>query len=77
MTTSARNLGTTRYLIGLRAMVSSASICSVTFMLPSSAVIAAPTLPAITRAVSTGPNSLHMETLTKAATYTVAPSLES
>ena len=71
--TSARKRGTTRNLTGFNAMLSSASTCSVTFIVPSSALIAAPTLPAITRPVRTGPNSRVMETATRPATYITAP----
>ena len=50
--------GTARYLTGSSAIVSRASICSVTFIVPSSAAIAAPTRPATTIPVRTGPNSM-------------------
>ena len=55
---AAKNLGIAKYLTGLIAIVSSASICSVTFIVPSSAAIEAPTLPAITIPVRTGPSSV-------------------
>ena len=42
-----------------------------------SAVMAAPTLPATTKEVRTGPSSLAMLTATIAATYIVAPNLAS
>ena len=47
----------TRYLIGLIAMESRASICSVARMVPSSAAMAEPVLPVTMNAESTGPNS--------------------
>ncbi len=49
--------GTTRYATGSYASVSRASICSVTRMVPISAVICAPTRPARTSPVSSGPSS--------------------
>jgi len=55
--------------MGLAASVSSASICSVTRIVPSSAVIDAPTLPAMTSAVRTGPSSRVMESATSDAIY--------
>ena len=51
-------LVTTRNLKGLVADTSIASICSVTFIEPSSAPIAEPILPAQIRPVITGPISL-------------------
>ena len=45
-----------RYFTGFVASVSRASICSVTRIVPSSAAIAAPALPATIRLVSTGPS---------------------
>ena len=56
--------GATRYLKGLVARVSSASICSVTRMVPISAAMEAPTRPATMRPASTGPSSRVMETTT-------------
>ena len=50
-------LGTTKYPMGFTAMTRSASICSVTFIVPNSAVIAAPTRPANTTPANTGPSS--------------------
>ena len=70
----ATKRGTTRYLTGSTAMTSSASICSVTFIVPSSAVMEAPILPAITKAGTTNPNSLIIVTLTKPP---IVPSAES
>ena len=55
MTTPAMRRGPTRYLNGLVESVTSASICSVTRMVPSSAAIEAPTRPATMRPASTGP----------------------
>ena len=49
--------GETKNLIGLIAMESSASICSVARMVPSSAAMAEPVLPVTMKADSTGPNS--------------------
>ncbi len=62
----AKKRGIAKYLIGLIAIVSSASICSVTFIVPSSAAIDAPTLPAITIPVNTGPNSVMIALLVEA-----------
>ncbi len=62
--TAAIRRGTTRYLNGLVESVVSASICSVTRMVPISAAIAAPTLPATMRAASTGPSSRVSDTTT-------------
>ena len=55
VTTPAIRRGTTRYLNGSVESVVSASICSVTRMVPISAAIAAPTRPATIRPASTGP----------------------
>ena len=49
--------GTTRYCTGFTAMVSMASICSVTRMVPSSVAMALPERPTTNRAVSTGASS--------------------
>src|SRR5579875_1526524 len=54
---SASNRGTTSIRVGERPSASSASICSVTTIEPSSAAIAAPARPATTTAVSIGPSS--------------------
>src|SRR3990172_1862660 len=52
----ATTRGTTRYLTGFVARVTSASICSVTFIVPSSAAIDAPTPPqTITPPTTRGP----------------------
>ena len=58
MIVAATIRGTTRYRVGLIPIVSMASICSVTRMVPSSAAMEAPTRPPTTRAVSTGPSSI-------------------
>ena len=58
--TPAMKRGTMRYATGSYASVSSASICSVTRIVPISAVIFAPTRPASTSAVSSGPSSSTM-----------------
>ena len=55
-----------RYLTGFIAIVSRASICSVTFIVPSSAAIDAPTRPAITIPVKTGPSSVMIALLVAA-----------
>ena len=68
MTSNARNLGTTRKRTGLMAIVWMASICSLTFMEPISAVMAAPIRPAMTRAVRTGPSSRQILMLVRLAT---------
>ena len=56
--------GPTRYFIGCVARVDSASICSVTRMVPISAAIAAPIRPATIKPASTGPSSRVIETTT-------------
>ena len=53
----ATTLVTTRYLKGLMAETSMASICSVTFIDPSSAPILDPTFPAQISAVTNGPKA--------------------
>ena len=63
---SARNRGTTRVSTGWAARARSASICSVTFIVPNSAVMAAPTRPVSINAASTGPSSLLIPMLTTA-----------
>ena len=60
--------GVTRYFIGLVESVVSASIWSVTRMVPSSAAMAAPTRPATIRPASTGPSSRVMDSTTRLAT---------
>ena len=51
-------LGKTKYFIGSVDKVVRASSCSVTFIVPISAAIAAETLPATIKPPNTGPNSL-------------------
>ena len=53
----ASTFGTTSFLIGLVASARSASICSVTFIVPISAVMPAPTLPPTMRDIITGASS--------------------
>ena len=60
----ASRRGVTRYFTGLVDRVASASIWSVTRMVPSSAAIAAPTRPATIRPASTGPSSRTTESTT-------------
>src|SRR2546423_15137622 len=57
----AKNLGVTRKRTGLMAMVSKASISSVTFMLPISAAKAEPERPITTMAVTRGPRFRELE----------------
>ncbi len=64
----ATTRGTTRYWIGETAMVESASICSVTFMVPSSVAIAEPARPVTISAVKTGASSRQSEITTVAPT---------
>ncbi len=71
--TAAISLGTTRYLIGLVASVVSASICSVTRIVPISAAMAAATRPATIRPAITGPSSRVMPTSTTTGTKDSAP----
>ena len=71
--TAAIRRGTTRYLIGLVASVVSASICSVTFMVPISAAMAAATRPATIRPAITGPSSRVMPSTTICGTMASAP----
>ncbi len=54
---AAMTRGVTRYPWGLMVSTSSASTCSVTRMVPSSAATLAPTRPASAMPVSTGPSS--------------------
>src|SRR5258708_39403590 len=61
MTAMAINLGATRKRTGLMAMVSRASISSVTFIVPISAANAEPERPITTMAVMRGPRSRDME----------------
>src|SRR6478672_2107190 len=59
----------------ITASARKASICSVTFIVPISADIAAPTRPATIRAVNTGASSRQSETETTAPTAEPIPSL--
>ena len=56
----AKNRGKIRYPKGSIASARSPSICSVTAIVPSSAVLLAPTRPEIMSAVRTGPTSRKM-----------------
>jgi hypothetical protein len=69
----AITLVTTRYLKGLIADTSMASICSVTFIDPSSAPILDPTLPALIKAVTNGARALMMAMDTNEGNHDVAP----
>ena len=71
--TAAIRRGTTRYLIGLVESVVSASICSVTRMVPISAAMAAATRPATIRPAITGPSSRVMPSTTICGTKASAP----
>ncbi|SCA58638.1 Uncharacterized protein AB751O23_AI_00130 [Chlamydiales bacterium SCGC AB-751-O23] len=64
ITTPAINRGAIRYLKGLTDMDLRASICSVTFIEPSSAHIAEPTRPVTIKAVKIGPNSISIDLAT-------------
>ena len=64
----ASRRGATRYFIGSVESVASASIWSVTRMVPISAAIADPTLPATISPASTGPSSRVTESTTTEAT---------
>ena len=68
-----RNRGTTRYWIGFAPIDVSASICSVTRIVPSSAAIALPTRPASIVAASTGPSSRHIDRLISAPSRVSKP----
>ena len=57
ITRVATSLGATSFLTGSAAIERRASICSVTFMVPISAVMPAPIRPPTISAVSTGPSS--------------------
>src|SRR6266481_2911783 len=77
ITIMARNFGATRNRIGLMAIVSSASISSLTFIVPISAANAEPERPITMMAVIKGPSSRDMETATIVATALIAPNLRS
>src|SRR5690606_25750983 len=63
----------TKYLNGLVADTSMASICSVTRIDPSSAPILEPTFPAAIKAVMRGANALKIAIETKEGSQEVAP----
>ena len=65
--------GATNFLRGSAPIVLKASICSVTFIEPISAVIPAPTLPPTRSEVTTGPSSLTKERETTGPTTPFAP----
>ena len=69
----ASTRGATRYLNGLVERVTSASICSVTRMVPISAAMAAPMRPATIRPEKTGASSRVTEISTTEATALSAP----
>ena len=69
----ATTRGTTRKRIGLIASASSASISSLTDMLPSSAAMLAPAKPVSTIAPISGPNSRNTAMAMMSATFGVAP----
>ncbi len=73
---AAVTLVTTRYLNGLHPDTSMASICSVTFMEPSSAPIPEPIFPANIRAVITGPISSITARATIEGTSEEAPNFD-
>ena len=62
--------------MGWTASERSASICSVTFIVPISAAIDAPTRPATMRPVSTGPRSRKSDTATTEPVADFMPSVE-
>ncbi len=64
---------TTKNLNGFTAETSIASICSVTFIEPSSAPILEPTLPAAINAVTNGAKALMMAIATKEGNQELAP----
>src|SRR6185436_10305699 len=64
---------TTKYLKGLIADTSIASICSVTFMEPSSAPMLEPTLPAQISPVTRGPRAFTIAMPIKEGSHDCAP----
>lgn len=68
---------TTRYLNGLMADTSMASICSVTFIEPSSAPILEPTFPAHINEVIKGASALTIAMETNEGSQEVAPNSDS
>ena len=75
ITIMAMNFGATRNDTGLIAIVCSASISSVTFIVPISAANAEPERPMTTIAVISGPSSRVIEIATAVATRSIAPNL--
>src|SRR5581483_11670644 len=73
ITESAMTRGRTRYSIGFKPSVMSASISSVTRIVPSCAANAAPVRPAMMTPVMIAPISRAMPICTRFATYSVAP----
>jgi hypothetical protein len=73
VTVVAMTLVTTKYLNGLMADTSIASICSVTLIEPSSAPMLEPTFPAQINAVTSGPNALIIAMPIKDGSHDVAP----
>ena len=70
---AAMKRGTMRYLIGLAERVYKASICSVTFMVPSCAAMAEPARAATMIEVNIGPSSRVVERATTVPTMLSAP----
>ena len=68
---------TTKYLKGLVADTSMASICSVTFIEPSSAPMLEPTLPAAMRAVTNGAKARIIAMEIREGNQELAPKVES
>src|SRR3954469_6930604 len=64
---------TTKNLKGLVADTSIASICSVTFMEPSSAPMFEPTFPALIKPVTNGASALTMAIVTSDGNHDLAP----
>src|SRR5688500_15970839 len=73
MTVVATTRLTTKNLNGFTAETSIASICSVTFIDPSSAPILEPTLPAAINAVTNGAKALIMAIATREGSHELAP----
>ena len=73
MITMASTLGTTRYSTGSVRSIVIASICSVTFMVPSWAAKAVATLPVSSMAVSSGAISRDMPRASSPPTVAPAP----
>lgn len=77
ITSMARNLGAMRKRMGLMAMVSSASISSLTFMVPNFGGEGRTRASNHHDGVINGPSSRDMETATAVATALIAPNLRS